>query len=142
MQEYRPVLIVGAGPTGLTAALELARLGIPVRLVDQYSAPSDTSRALAVQSRTVELLHQRGIADAMVELGNKGFYASLFDGATPLGKIDLHALDSRFNSSCCWPSPRPSASCANACNRPAWTWSARRRWWRSASSMAKRRACA
>jgi 2-polyprenyl-6-methoxyphenol hydroxylase-like FAD-dependent oxidoreductase len=45
-------LIVGAGPTGLTAALELTRFGIPVRLVDQYTAPSATSRALAVHVRT------------------------------------------------------------------------------------------
>jgi 2-polyprenyl-6-methoxyphenol hydroxylase-like FAD-dependent oxidoreductase len=97
MNETRPVLIVGAGPTGLTAALELKRLGIPVRLVDQYMAPSDISRALAVHSRTVELMQQRGMADAMLALGNKGYAARLHDGQTLLGEIDLHAIDSRFN---------------------------------------------
>ena len=42
------VLIVGAGPTGLTAALELSRLGIPVRIIDKQSAPATTSRAVGV----------------------------------------------------------------------------------------------
>ncbi len=97
MKETRPVLIVGAGPTGLTAAMELARFGVPVRLVDQYAAPADTSRAIAVQSRTVELMQQRGLAEPMLALGNKGYAATLYEGATQLGKVDLHHIDSRFN---------------------------------------------
>ena len=49
------VLIVGAGPTGLTAALELSRLGIPIRIIDKQAAPATTSRAVGVQARTLEL---------------------------------------------------------------------------------------
>ena len=56
------VLIVGAGPTGLTAALELSRLGIAVRIIDKQSAPPTTSRAVGVQARTLELLELRGLA--------------------------------------------------------------------------------
>ena len=48
------VLVVGAGPTGLTAAMELSRLGVGVRIIDRASEPSTTSRALAVQARTLE----------------------------------------------------------------------------------------
>ena len=44
-----PVLIVGAGPTGLTAAMELSRFGIPVRLIDKAPAPDPkASRAIGV----------------------------------------------------------------------------------------------
>ena len=49
------VLIIGAGPTGLVLALWLSKLGIGVRIIDKTSAPGTTSRALAVQARTLEL---------------------------------------------------------------------------------------
>jgi 2-polyprenyl-6-methoxyphenol hydroxylase-like FAD-dependent oxidoreductase len=52
-QVVLPVLIAGAGPTGLTAAMELSRMGVAVRIIDKAKGPSETSRALAVQSRTV-----------------------------------------------------------------------------------------
>jgi len=66
-----PILIVGAGPTGLTAALELTRQGVPVRLIDKREGPDNTSRAIGVQARTLELLEQRGLAAELVSLGNK-----------------------------------------------------------------------
>ena len=47
------VLIVGAGPTGLVLALWLTRLGVRVRIVDKTAEPGTTSRALAVQARTL-----------------------------------------------------------------------------------------
>ena len=62
-----PVLIVGAGPTGLVLALWLSRLGIAVRIIDKTAEPGTTSRALAVQARTLELYRQVGLADAVVE---------------------------------------------------------------------------
>ena len=43
------VLIIGAGPTGMTAALELSRMGIPIRIVERMSQPAATSRAIGVQ---------------------------------------------------------------------------------------------
>ena len=49
------VLIVGAGPTGLVLALWLTRLGVRVRVVDKTAEPGTTSRAVAVQARTLEL---------------------------------------------------------------------------------------
>jgi 2-polyprenyl-6-methoxyphenol hydroxylase-like FAD-dependent oxidoreductase len=67
----RPVLIVGAGPTGLVLALWLTKLGVNVRIVDKIAEPGTTSRALAVQARTLEFYRQVGLADAVVEAGIK-----------------------------------------------------------------------
>ena len=59
-------LVVGAGPTGLVLALWLTKLGASVRIVDRTSGPGTTSRALAVQARTLELYRQLGLAEAVV----------------------------------------------------------------------------
>ncbi len=56
-----PVLIVGAGPTGLAAALFLARLGVAVRLLDAADQPAVTSKALGVNPRTLALLENTGV---------------------------------------------------------------------------------
>lgn len=47
------VLITGAGPTGLVLALWLTKLGVKVRIIDKTAEPGTTSRALAVQARTL-----------------------------------------------------------------------------------------
>ncbi len=65
------VLIVGAGPTGLVLALWLTRMGVRVRIVDKTKEPGTTSRALAVQARTLELYRQIGLADAVVQRGRQ-----------------------------------------------------------------------
>ncbi|GAC1652144.1 MAG: FAD-dependent monooxygenase [Gemmatimonadaceae bacterium] len=65
------VLIVGAGPTGLVLALWLSRLGVRVRVIDRTAEAGTTSRALAVQARTLELYRQIGLADAVVDAGVK-----------------------------------------------------------------------
>jgi 2-polyprenyl-6-methoxyphenol hydroxylase-like FAD-dependent oxidoreductase len=72
------VLIVGAGPTGLVLALWLTRLGVRVRIIDKTSEPGTTSRALAVQARTLEFYAQIGIADLTVERGRKVNAANLW----------------------------------------------------------------
>jgi 2-polyprenyl-6-methoxyphenol hydroxylase-like FAD-dependent oxidoreductase len=71
LTEKTEVLIVGAGPTGLVLALWLTRLGVRVRIIDKTSEPGTTSRALAVQARTLELYRQVGLADAVLSRGRK-----------------------------------------------------------------------
>lgn len=63
------VLIAGAGPTGLVLALWLTRLGVRVRIVDRTAEPGTTSRALAVQARTLELYRQLDLTEAVLEGG-------------------------------------------------------------------------
>ncbi len=72
------VLIVGAGPTGLVLALWLVRLGIKVRIVDKAAEPGTTSRALAVQARTLEFYRQIGLADAILARGREVEAANLW----------------------------------------------------------------
>ena len=63
------VLIVGAGPTGLTAATLLARYGVDFRIIDKNAAAAKKSKALGVQARTLELWDKLGLADGAVERG-------------------------------------------------------------------------
>jgi 2-polyprenyl-6-methoxyphenol hydroxylase-like FAD-dependent oxidoreductase len=65
------VLIVGAGPTGLVLALWLTKLGVTVRIIDKTAAPGTTSRAVAVQARTLELYRQLDLTETVLELGHK-----------------------------------------------------------------------
>jgi len=94
------VLIAGAGPTGLVLALWLTAMGVKVRLIDKAAAPGTTSRALAVQARTLELYRQLDLTAALLEHGQKvpGInlwvhakkaarvpFDSIADGLTPYG---------------------------------------------------------
>ena len=72
------VLIIGAGPTGLVLALWLARLGVRVRIVDKTAEPGTTSRAVALQARTLELYGQIGLADTIVERGRRAIAVNLW----------------------------------------------------------------
>jgi len=76
------VLIVGAGPTGLVLALWLTRLGVRVRIIDNTAEPGTTSRALAVQARTLEFYSQIGVSDAVVAQGRKTIAANLWVAGT------------------------------------------------------------
>jgi 2-polyprenyl-6-methoxyphenol hydroxylase-like FAD-dependent oxidoreductase len=63
------VLICGAGPTGLVLALQLARRGVPFRVIDRAAGPGRASRAMIVHARTLEFYRQLGIADDVVAGG-------------------------------------------------------------------------
>ena len=64
------VLIVGAGPAGLTLALDLARRGIAFRLIDAAEAPFPGSRGKGIQPRTLEILEDLGVIDQILAAGS------------------------------------------------------------------------
>jgi 2-polyprenyl-6-methoxyphenol hydroxylase-like FAD-dependent oxidoreductase len=88
------VLIVGAGPTGLVLALWLTRLGVKVRILDKTAEPGTTSRALAVQARTLELYRQLDLADAVIAKGHQVPAVNLWVSGEPKVRISLSAIGS------------------------------------------------
>lgn len=91
------VLIVGAGPVGLTMAAELSRFGVNVRIIEKSPHPTETSRALVIWSRTLELLDRAGCTAAFLEAGLKGHGASLRAGQTVLGRPRFDDIASAYN---------------------------------------------
>ena len=96
MTEQTEVLIVGAGPTGLVLANELARRGVACRLIDKRLKRSTRSKALAVHARTLELLELLGLADAFMRRGYTSPGFSLGANTRQPLKVTLNHLDSAF----------------------------------------------
>ncbi|QKW21671.1 FAD-dependent oxidoreductase [Kitasatospora sp. NA04385] len=92
------VLVVGAGPVGLTAAHELTRHGVKVRLVDAASGPATTSRALATHARTLETYDQMGVLDDLLPRGQRVEHFTLHQNGRRLVRFDTDysRLPTRF----------------------------------------------
>jgi 2-polyprenyl-6-methoxyphenol hydroxylase-like FAD-dependent oxidoreductase len=90
------VLIVGAGPTGLTAALRLAELGVPHLIVDAAEGPSQTSKAALVHASTLEILAELDVGDELVEAGRKLHRIVLVDRSNVLARVELTGIPSRY----------------------------------------------
>ena len=89
-------LIVGAGPVGLTLAIELARYGVPVRIVDQAAQRTDKSKAIVIWSRTLELFERAGLTRRFLESGKCVTGANIIAGDHVLGHIDLTSVQSAY----------------------------------------------
>jgi 2-polyprenyl-6-methoxyphenol hydroxylase-like FAD-dependent oxidoreductase len=86
------VLVVGAGPTGLMFASQLARRGVRVLIVDRHDGPALETRALGVQARTLEIFAHLGIVGRALELGTRATGANMWAqghraARLPLGDI-------------------------------------------------------
>jgi 2-polyprenyl-6-methoxyphenol hydroxylase-like FAD-dependent oxidoreductase len=92
------VLVVGAGPTGLVLAAELAAYGISLRLVDRLPDRTKESRALAVQPRTLEVLARLGVSQELVRRGNPAVRLVLHarDRVARLALFDVGASDTAY----------------------------------------------
>ena len=81
------VLIVGAGPTGLTLAITLRRFGVPVRIVDRAAQSSAVSKALAVWSASLEALEGMEVIDEFLADGERLRALSVGDGSRELAEL-------------------------------------------------------
>ncbi|OGN55847.1 MAG: hypothetical protein A3D96_00145 [Chlamydiae bacterium RIFCSPHIGHO2_12_FULL_44_59] len=90
------VLVVGAGPTGLFMAICLLRQGLTVRIIDRALAPSDKSRAIAIQARTLEIFDQVGIVNHFLEKGLKLKAANAVANRKRIARVPFDHLDSPF----------------------------------------------
>lgn len=83
------VLIVGAGPTGLMLAIQLARRGVRPFVIDRNSGPAQQSRAMAVQARTMEIYSKLGLMGEAHALGARGTGANLWANGKWRARIPL-----------------------------------------------------
>ena len=96
MNERPKVLIVGAGPTGLVMAHELARDGIQCRLIDKAPHRAMESRAIAIHSRTMESLELMGLADDFLAVGQHITGVNLYGDAGRIAHADFSMLETRY----------------------------------------------
>jgi 3-(3-hydroxy-phenyl)propionate hydroxylase len=86
---HHPVVIIGAGPVGLTLALDLAKRAVPVVLLDDSDCIGEGSRAICFAKRTLEIFDRLGLADAMVAKGVTWKTGKVFRGTEQLYAFDL-----------------------------------------------------
>jgi 2-polyprenyl-6-methoxyphenol hydroxylase-like FAD-dependent oxidoreductase len=100
-----PVLVVGAGAAGTMLTLELARRGVPARTVDRLPRPGDTSKAITIHARTLEILERidRRLVDRFLNRGihNLGYVLHFVDADGRRSEvrpgIDFTTVDSRYS---------------------------------------------
>lgn len=91
------VLVVGAGPVGLTMACELARSGVKCRIIDKAAAPAATSRALAIFPRTLEVFEMMGLLEPVLEAGHQLDGVAIYNRSGQIAHIGFSTLPSRYH---------------------------------------------
>ncbi|AZG44701.1 FAD-dependent monooxygenase [Gordonia insulae] len=95
------VLVAGAGPIGLTAAIELRRRGVAVRIVDPLLEPPQYAKAVGVQPRTLEVFEGMGVLREILDAGIEMRGQIVFVNGAESGRIDLELptdIPFRFHS--------------------------------------------
>ena len=100
------ILIVGAGPTGLMMGILLAREGIPFRIIDKNSERAPHSRALAVQTRTLELLQDLRLLDQFMSGGQEMNEVYFHSRKKQIGRFSLKGVASPFSFTLIHPQER------------------------------------
>src|SRR5882672_3655859 len=91
------VAIVGAGPVGLTAALELARHGVRCVVLDEKSELHDGSRAICIARHSLEIMQQLGLSERFVAKGLGWTHGTSYYGTRPVYRLEMpHSRQERF----------------------------------------------
>src|SRR5215207_4162699 len=96
MERETTVLIVGAGPTGLAAACALSDMGVDFEIIDKKAEPIDTSNAIAIQSRTLEIFDHFGLIEEAIALGRAIQGMRLHEKNKQVVEISFSALDAPY----------------------------------------------
>ncbi|RVU01776.1 monooxygenase [Mucilaginibacter limnophilus] len=86
------VLIVGAGPSGLMMAAQLLRYGVQPIIIDQRDGPTDHTKALAVQARTMEIYRQMGLVDRVLSEGKPSEGITFNQNGKPQASFDFENI--------------------------------------------------
>jgi 2-polyprenyl-6-methoxyphenol hydroxylase-like FAD-dependent oxidoreductase len=96
LKDSGQVLVIGAGPVGLTLASELVRHGVHCRIIDKAPVSVSTSRALGIFPRTLEVFQIMGIVDQVLEAGYPLAGVAIYNQTEQIGHIGFDALPSRY----------------------------------------------
>ena len=91
------ILIVGAGPVGLTLAIELARRGFQATIIDKSEGPTDESRAFGIHARTLQILEPSGITRKILAEGLRIDRSVFYDRDGPFMRINFSHVKQKFN---------------------------------------------
>jgi 2-polyprenyl-6-methoxyphenol hydroxylase-like FAD-dependent oxidoreductase len=93
----KKILIVGAGPVGLTAAIELTRRGFQLRIIDKATGPAGESRAFGIHARTLEIFEPAGITPLLLNAGNRVNRSVFHDATGEYMRINFNLVRQKYN---------------------------------------------
>lgn len=97
MKSEPSILVVGAGPVGMTAAIELQRRGFHPRVIDRAKEPAGESRALVIHARSLEIFEPSGVAEKLLDAGHEVQAMVLATADRELARLQFTHSRQRFN---------------------------------------------
>jgi 2-polyprenyl-6-methoxyphenol hydroxylase-like FAD-dependent oxidoreductase len=97
MPRKTEVVIIGAGPTGLTLGVALRRLGVTCQIIEKEKEAPATSRALAIHARTLEILESMGVVSSFLKQGNSVHGMEMFINKKKSFTLSTDQIDTKYS---------------------------------------------